>query len=87
MQVQRENQELHLEIDRLTNQKIIDQISRIVRRKYENAKAENMAMDTMQASNLLVHTLKSFAAYLWARGGQNHLRRAILANAYEEVTQ
>ena len=44
-QVQRENHELHVEIDRLTNQKIIDQVTKIVRRKYDNAKAEGYMHD------------------------------------------
>jgi hypothetical protein len=87
-QVQRENHDLHVEIDRLTNQKVIDQVTRIVRRKYESAKAEGYLNDNNpQGSTILVHSLRSFTAYLWVRGAREHLKRAIVANAYEEVTQ
>jgi len=33
-----------------------------------------------------MHSLRGFAAYLWVRNGRDNLKRALLANAYEEVT-
>ena len=44
-------------------------------------------MDKMNQNQIGYNILKSFSSYLWVKGGQNNLRRVILANAYQETTQ
>ena len=83
--VAKENQQLAKEIDNIKNQKIIQEIQSIVRKRYETYKLEFTKIESLKNTNTA--TLQSYAAYLWVNNRRISLKQSILADAYKEVTK
>ena len=85
--VVKENIKLAQEIQEIEDNRVVQDIQKIVRKKYEIFKTDNAHLDALTGSNAKTNAqLRSFPAYLWARGGKEVFKRFTLAEAYREVT-
>ena len=84
--VVKENIKLAQEIQQIEDNRVVQDIQKIVRKKYEIFKTDNAHLDALTGSNAKTNAqLRSFPAYLWARGGKELFKRFTLAEAYREV--